>query len=127
LRLPDEKSVPTTSWVAESIFVHFTVSPGDIVIEPGLKAKPCIATSIVLLPAETAGVSAEAAVVGVSAGVAAGSPVGGCPALLPVHPIARNTLNKINKITNSLFILIPREKNQVLFIFDFIALSILLP
>jgi hypothetical protein len=90
-----------------------------------------------LPPAETAavsdefvvmGVSAEFAVVGVSAGDAAGPPVGVgvCPALLPVHPIARNTLNKINKITNSLYIL-SLVKNQVLLFFDFIALSILQP
>ena len=90
LRLPDEKSVPVTVCVTESIFVHFTVSPGDIVIELGIKAKPWIVTSIDLPPAETAGlsdefvamgvsaefavvgVSDEVAVVGVSAGVAAG-------------------------------------------------------
>jgi hypothetical protein len=59
-----------------------------------------------LPPVEATGVSAGFAVTVVSAEVVAGVPVGveDFPALLPAHPIPRNTLNKINKITNSFFI-----------------------
>jgi hypothetical protein len=103
----DLKSVPKTSCPAESIFVHFTVLPDEIETGSGLNEKSSILTSTIWPPVEFKGVTTVFAVKFVSAEVVAGVAVGVAevPALLPVHPIAKNKLNKINKIISSLFIL----------------------